>query len=59
VEQLKATSLGYAPALPAIIRLGWKGLSGTNTGLLRKFVNYGQVMFNTHATAFGARETHA
>jgi hypothetical protein len=24
-------SLGYTPALPANIRLGWKGLQGTNT----------------------------
>jgi hypothetical protein len=26
-------------ALPANIRLGWKGLPGTNASLLRKFVN--------------------
>jgi hypothetical protein len=31
VEHLKGASLGQAPALPANIRLGWKGLSRTNT----------------------------
>jgi hypothetical protein len=30
VEHLKGASLGYAPALPANIRLGWKSLPGTN-----------------------------
>jgi hypothetical protein len=30
VEHLKVDSLGWAPAFPANIRLGWKGLSGTN-----------------------------
>jgi hypothetical protein len=30
VEQLKVNSLGKALALPANIRLGWKGLPGTN-----------------------------
>jgi hypothetical protein len=30
VEHLKGASLGYDPALPVNIRLGWKGLSGTN-----------------------------
>jgi hypothetical protein len=27
-------------ALPTNIRLGWKSLPGTNSSLLRKFVNY-------------------
>jgi hypothetical protein len=31
VEHLKGASLGYAPALPTNIRLGWNGLPGTNT----------------------------
>jgi len=31
VEHLKGTSLGYAPTLPANIRLGFKGLLGANT----------------------------
>ncbi len=31
VKHLKAASLGYAPALLANIRLGWRGLPGTNT----------------------------
>jgi hypothetical protein len=31
VEHLKGASLGQALALPANIRLGWKGLPGTNT----------------------------
>jgi len=29
-EHLKGVSLGWAPALPTNIRLGWKSLSGTN-----------------------------
>jgi hypothetical protein len=31
VEHLKGASLGQAPGLPANIRLGWRGLLGTNT----------------------------
>jgi hypothetical protein len=31
VEHLKGASLGWALALPANIRLGWKGLPSTNT----------------------------
>jgi hypothetical protein len=31
VEQLKGVSLGKTLALPANIRLGWKGLPRTNT----------------------------
>jgi hypothetical protein len=31
VEHLKGASLGWAPALLANIRLGWKGFPGTNT----------------------------
>ncbi len=30
-SQLKGSSLEKAPALPTNIRLGWKGLPGTNT----------------------------
>jgi len=30
-EQLKSSSIGWSPALPTNIRLGCKGLSGTNT----------------------------
>jgi hypothetical protein len=30
VDHLKGASLGYASALPANIRLGWKALPGTN-----------------------------
>jgi hypothetical protein len=30
-ESLKGTLLEYAPALPANIRLGWRGLPKTNT----------------------------
>jgi hypothetical protein len=36
---------GRDPALPANIRLGWKGLAGTNTSLLRKSVNYDRKKF--------------
>ncbi len=31
VENLKGVSLRWAPALPANIRLGWKGFPGANT----------------------------
>ncbi len=31
MEHRKDASLGYAPALPTNISLGWKGLPGTNT----------------------------
>jgi hypothetical protein len=31
VEHLKDASLNYAPALLEYIRIGWKGLPGTNT----------------------------
>jgi hypothetical protein len=31
MEHLKGASLGQALALPANIRLGWKGFPGTNT----------------------------
>jgi hypothetical protein len=31
LEHLKGASLGYAPALPTNIRLGWRSLPGTNT----------------------------
>jgi len=41
VEHLKGASLGLSLALPANIRLGWKGLPGPNTSLLRKSVNCG------------------
>jgi hypothetical protein len=34
-----------APALPANIRLGGKGLLGTNTSLLQKSINYGDKSF--------------
>jgi hypothetical protein len=30
VEHLKGASLGWTPAFPANIRLGWKSLPGTN-----------------------------
>jgi hypothetical protein len=35
-----------APALPCNIRLGWKGLPGTNTGFLRTFLNKSSKPFN-------------
>ncbi len=31
VDHLKGASLGYAPDLSSNIRLGWRGLQGTNT----------------------------
>jgi hypothetical protein len=40
VEQLKGASLRCALALPASIRLVWKGLPGTNTPAYYK--NYGR-----------------
>ncbi len=39
-----------APALPANIRLDWKGLQGTNTSLLQAFVNYGSMKFHNIGT---------
>ncbi len=41
----ESASLGKAPALPTNIKLGKKSLAGTNTGLLRKSVNYGRNKF--------------
>jgi hypothetical protein len=39
-EYLKGASLKYAPALPANIRPGWKGLPGTNDpAYYEKFYN--------------------
>jgi hypothetical protein len=38
---MKGASLGWALALPANIRLGWKGLPEKNTSLLQKSINYG------------------
>ncbi len=39
INEMKGTSLRYALALPANIRLRIKGLPGTNTVLLHKYVN--------------------
>jgi hypothetical protein len=49
MEHLKGASLGEATGLPANIRLGWINLTGTNTSLLQKFLNYGQKSFITLA----------
>jgi hypothetical protein len=38
--------VGKPLASPANIELGWKGLSGTNTSLLRKSVNYSRKKFH-------------
>ncbi len=43
---LTDASLRLAPALPANIRLGQKGLLGIKTSLLLKFVNYGGKYFH-------------
>jgi hypothetical protein len=45
VDRLKDILLGYALALFTKIRLGWKGLPGTNTSLLRTIVSYGCIKF--------------
>ncbi len=46
VEHLKGASLGLTPALPANIRLGWKGLPGTNAlAYYEKNVTYGRKKF--------------
>jgi len=46
VEQLKGATIGLALALPANIRLGWKGLPGTNIlAFYNKSVNYGHKKF--------------
>jgi len=42
---LKGASLRLVPALPANVRLDWKGLPWTKTSILRKSVNYGQKRF--------------
>ncbi len=42
---MKDASLGLAQTLLANIRLGWKGLPGTNISLLQTFVNYGHKKF--------------
>ncbi len=49
VENLKVTSLGQAPALPANIRLGWKGMPRKNT-LVNNFVNTDLVQKNFFLT---------
>jgi hypothetical protein len=41
VEHLKGASLRYDPTVPANIRLGWKGLPGTNAILFGKSTNDG------------------
>jgi len=41
----KCHTLGQAAVLTLNIKLGGKGLLGTNTSLLRKFLNYGQKSF--------------
>jgi hypothetical protein len=46
INRLKDAPLQGRPlALPENIRLGWRGLPGTNTSLLRKSVNYGRKKF--------------
>ncbi len=45
VEHMKGASLWQALTLPTHIRLGWKGLPGTNTSLFQKSVNYGSKKF--------------
>jgi hypothetical protein len=43
-------SLGYATSLPANIRIGWKGLPGTNA--VQKSVNYGRKKFYSTGPRF-------
>ncbi len=45
VEHLKCVSLGWAPALPTNIRLGWKSLPNKISSLLWKSVNYKRKQF--------------
>ncbi len=42
---------GRLPALLTDISIGWKGLPGTNTSSLLKFLNYGQKSLITLAPA--------
>ncbi len=44
VEHLKGTSLGLAPALPTNIRLGWKGMPGTNAPAYYKSPLWGRLL---------------
>jgi hypothetical protein len=46
VEHLKGVSFGYAPALPANIRLDWRGLPRTNTP------TYYEIPFTTAIKSF-------
>ncbi len=46
-KPFRCSTLGWALALLTNIRLDWKGFPGTNTSLLRKFVNYRQKSFIT------------
>jgi hypothetical protein len=52
VEYLKGASLRKASALPTNTRLGWKGLPGTNTNLLRKPANYGRIKVYVQAPGY-------
>ncbi len=45
VEHLKGALLGLAPALQVNIRLGWKGLPGTNALAYMKAIRYSRKMF--------------
>jgi len=43
------STLGSAPGLTHKVRLGWKGLPGTITSLLQKYIYYRQNFFMTLA----------
>ncbi len=45
MEHLKSALLGWAPALPANVRLGCNGSPGLNMSLLRTYVNYDRKKF--------------
>jgi len=56
VGHLKGALLGKTKALQINIRLSWKGLPGTNTNLLHKFVNYGHKKFYNNDTSLTLRK---
>ncbi len=45
---VKRTSLGKAQALPINIRLGWKGLQGTNTVAFYKYLLFTEEKVSLH-----------
>jgi hypothetical protein len=62
VEPLKCASLGKALVLLASIRIGWKGLQGTNTlaywGSTKKIQSYKENKFCEYGLRLGASKLY-